>query len=428
MRTVEKRCDTRIVTRPFDVGGPRRVRVALEQGVLGLGVERRGRLVEHEHERFVAHEPARERELLPLPERDLHAFVPRGSELGVEPEREPLDDVVGTGAPDGGLDDGDARRAGRGRRDRRCRARGTRSGRSPGTRPPSRVRHSSAGNSVRSSPSTSMRPVVGRVELAHELHERRLARTVLSDDRDDGARGQVEGHVVEHEALGARIPERHVLEVDARRQAGREPARSACDVGGGGVVLEPGEPPRGVEPDPAQEPDLADGRADVLRQAAARGEHEEHRSPSVASSPSATNTIAPTYAAPKTVHASVCQTALHPPRRGDRLVPLLPCRAPLRRRASDPTPVTRTSLPGGAVVPSTNRCRASRLCGAPRSSAARSMPGRHEALITVGSANTTSSTSAGWIDASSDDRDDEPQRSSPSVEKIDMKRWSSANT
>ena len=42
------------------------------------------------------------------------------------------------------------------------------------------------------------------------------------------------------------------------------------------VVLEPGEATRAVEPDAAQEPDLADGRADVLRQPAPRREHEQH--------------------------------------------------------------------------------------------------------------------------------------------------------
>ena len=36
--------------------------------------------------------------------------------------------------------------------------------------------------------------------------------------------------------------------------------------------------------------------------------------PAGASSPSATKTIAPTYAAPNTAHASVCHSALHPPR------------------------------------------------------------------------------------------------------------------
>ena len=42
------------------------------------------------------------------------------------------------------------------------------------------------------------------------------------------------------------------------------------------VVLEPGQAPGAVEPDAAQEADLAHGGADVGRELAARGEHEEH--------------------------------------------------------------------------------------------------------------------------------------------------------
>jgi hypothetical protein len=45
--------------------------------------------------------------------------------------------------------------------------------------------------------------------------------------------------------------------------------------------------------------------------------------------------------------------------------------------------------------------RASRLSGAPRSSAARSTPGRHVEVSTVGSANSASSASSGWMDISS---------------------------
>ena len=90
-------------------------------------------------------------------------------------------------------------------------------------------------------------------------------------------------------------------------------------------------------------------------------------------------------------------------------------------------PVTRTSLPGGAVVARSNRCRASRLAGAPRSSAARSTPGRHVEAKTVGSANTTSSASAGWIDTSS--ATVTPSRKiQPHVENSDMYMWSSTNT
>src|SRR5262245_19531424 len=45
--------------------------VALEERVLGLGVERRSGLVEHEQQRLLAHEATRERELLPLAEAHL---------------------------------------------------------------------------------------------------------------------------------------------------------------------------------------------------------------------------------------------------------------------------------------------------------------------------------------------------------------------
>ena len=62
--------------------------------------------------------------------------------------------------------------------------------------------------------------------------------------------------------------------------------------------------------------------------------------------------------------------------------------------------VTRTSLPGGAVVARSKKWRARRLADAPRSSAARSTPGRQVDVSTVGRANTPSHASAGWIDTS----------------------------
>ena len=88
MRTVLKRCDTRMVMRPSSpCPRARRGGVALEQRVLGLGVERRGRLVEHQQQRLVAHEAAGQRELLPLAEGDLDAVGPGRAELGVEAGR-----------------------------------------------------------------------------------------------------------------------------------------------------------------------------------------------------------------------------------------------------------------------------------------------------------------------------------------------------
>ena len=86
MRTVEKRCETRIVMRPLPLssGAARRRGVALEQRVLRLRVQRGGRFVEHQQQRLIAHEAARQREFLPLAERQLHSVRPRRTQLRVE--------------------------------------------------------------------------------------------------------------------------------------------------------------------------------------------------------------------------------------------------------------------------------------------------------------------------------------------------------
>ena len=90
-------------------------------------------------------------------------------------------------------------------------------------------------------------------------------------------------------------------------------------------------------------------------------------------------------------------------------------------------PVTRTSLPGGALVPSANRCSASRLCRAYRSSTARSTAGRQVELRTGGTANTTSRISSGEMLASSTTVT--PTRTiQPIVLSSDMYMWSSTNT
>jgi hypothetical protein len=82
-------------------------------------------------------------------------------------------------------------------------------------------------------------------------------------------------------------------------------------------------------------------------------------------------------------------------------------------------PSTRTSFPAGAVVAIVNRWRASRENGAPRSCAARSTPGRHVDVSTVGSAKSVSSANAGWIDASSATVTPS-RRIHPAVENTDM--------
>ena len=144
MRTVEKRCETRIVMRPSRVLA-RRGGVALEQRVLGFGVERGGRFVEHQQQRPLAHEAARQRELLPLPERQLDAVRPRRPELRVESR--PAARSMTSSAPARPT----ARRTAASsssaarRRGRRCAARGTRSGRNPETRRRAAARQPSAG-------------------------------------------------------------------------------------------------------------------------------------------------------------------------------------------------------------------------------------------------------------------------------------------
>ena len=198
IRTVLKRCDTRIVMRPSARPRPsmpdaRRCRVPLEQRVLGLGVERRGRLVEHQQQRMIAHEAARQRELLPLAEAHFHALRPGRAELRLEP---------------GAAADPRRRRARRGRPPPTTAGSSSSRGTSPTptvcralnsnrkkswNAPASRDRHASAGMRASSTPSTRMRPLVGSVQPAQQLHERRLAGAVLADDRDDRAGRQIAG-------------------------------------------------------------------------------------------------------------------------------------------------------------------------------------------------------------------------------------------
>ena len=135
---------------------------ALEDGVLGLGVERGGRLVEDEDVGLLAHEGARERDLLPLAAGELDAVLEPAAELRVEPfgqtrRRAPS-------APpllDGALD---ARRRPPGAR--RCRGRRSRASVSwywlkSWKTTPMRRRRASSSHARRSRPSSRMRPSVG---------------------------------------------------------------------------------------------------------------------------------------------------------------------------------------------------------------------------------------------------------------------------
>ena len=428
MRTVEKRCETRIVMRPLlRRRAARRRGVALEQRVLGLGVERRRRLVEHEQQRRVAHEAARQRELLPLAERDLDAARPGRPELRVEARRQPRDDVAGAArARRPSTTAGSSSSRGTSPTPTVCRARNSKRKKSWNA-PASRARHSPAGTRASGAPSTRIAPDGRLVHLREQLDERRLARAVLADDRDDRARRQRQRHVVEHEPR--RCPGRRT-----RRARGGCRAASAAGTGRSrrrrerrGVVLEPGEAPRAVHPEAAQEADLADRGADVGRQPRARGEHQQHVAGRRARGRTRRRRPRRRTRAPKTAHASACHSA--EPQRAAATGPYQRSHA-ARRSATrrSPMPVTRTSLPGGAVVAIVNRCRASRLAGAPRSCAARSTAGRHVDVNTVGSANTREQQRApdGSTPAARSSR--RAAGSSRSVENSDMYMWSSTKT
>ena len=240
---------------------------------------------------MVAHEAAGERELLPLAEGHLDALRPGRAELRLQARRQPTDDVVGAGAADGRHDRGlvvqprhvaDAHGVAGPELEAEEVLERARQPRAPLVRG-----HAGQLDAVHQDPAG------GRlVELGEELHQRRLAGAVLADDGDDRAGGQLEIHIVQHQALGAGIGERDVLEADAVSEPRGHGQVGRCDQRGG-VVLEPGEAPGAVHPDAAQKADLADRGADVGGQARAGGEHQQH----VARRglrPDDTNTTAPT--------------------------------------------------------------------------------------------------------------------------------------
>ena len=155
---------------------------------------------------LVSHEPARQRQLLPLAEAHLDAIGPRRPELRVEAGGQARHDILRAGAVDGGhhrtliveprhvaqptvcpavnsnrKNPGTRRRAACATRRRAC--------------APTRRRRSRIATARR------------LVHFGEQLDERGLPRAVLADDRDDRAGGQIEIHVVEHEAIGARVCE-----------------------------------------------------------------------------------------------------------------------------------------------------------------------------------------------------------------------------
>src|SRR5439155_26917899 len=99
-----------------------------------------------------------------------------------------------------------------------------------------------------------------------KLHQRAFTGAVLADNSDHGAGSKFEAHVFEHPAGCTRISETNMFQADALRQSiwhGRVRVQRERRH----VILQPGETARAVQPDAAQETDLAHRRADVSREA-----------------------------------------------------------------------------------------------------------------------------------------------------------------
>ena len=191
------------------------------------------------------------------------------------------------------------------------------------------------------------------VELGEQFHQRRLACAVLADDGDDSAGGQFEIHIVQHEAIGPGISERDVLEADALGEAG-----------GHGQVGRRDERRR-------RSPRAR--RAVWRRPSRCRAGNRSRRPwrrcrPTSATRPPAPATRRPpTHGGPRTRRRPrrrrrrrkpprpACATQPNPngPPTPDRTSAPTPARRSVAKRS--PMPITRTSLPGVAVVAVVNR-------------------------------------------------------------------------
>ena len=149
-------------------------------------------------------------------------------------------------------------------------------------------------------------------------------------------------------------------------------------------------------------------------------------SPALPSRVTATNQTASAKPTPNTAHDSPFHAAVTQRARETGRYQRSHAVRRSRTRAG-PIPVTRTSLPGPAVVAVVNRWTASRWWTAARSSASRSAAGREDAVRTVGTAKSTSSSSAGSTEASSTSV--MPSRTSQaSMLSTDRYMWSSTKT
>ena len=202
---------------------------------------------------------------------------------------------------------------------------------------------------------------------------------------------------------------------------------SAVAVARRGVVLEPGQAPRAVEPDAAQEADLADGRADVRATAASPPRARAARRPAGARGRTTTNTTAPTYAAPKTAQPPRARrrspARAAPPARTSAPRPRAASRAQPRADAGDAHLLAGRRRGRGLEQvprePVVRRARAPRPRA--RRPAARSRSAPSAARTARAAAAPDGSTRAAPSATPS-------RRIQPQVENSDMYMWSSTNT
>ena len=266
------------------------------------------------------------------------------------------------------------------------------------------------------------------VELAEQLDQRGLAGAVLADDGDHRAgRQRAASTSSSTSAVGAGVGERHVLEPDAvgepvghrlvgvgRRARRRSPrARPAaasrparCRAGSRSRRRWRRCRPTAARPAASTSSTSPGGRVQARRPRTRRRRRRRRRRP------------------PR----RACARRRWPsgPRRPGRTSAPTPRGA--RRRARSPMPVTRTSLPGGAVVAMMNRWRASRSSGAPRSSALALDRRAATPRSARSAARTRRAGPAPGGSTSSRPTVTPSRRIQPQVENTDMYMWSSTKT
>ena len=242
--------------------------------MFGLRVQGRGGFVEHQQQRFVAHEAARQRELLPLAEAHLHALRPSGAELRLQAVRQRFHHVLGAGT---------FHRCGNGGRFVHAR-RVAQADRAAGRKLEAEEVLERAGEPFAPLHRGNTREVFaidenapggGFVHLGQELHQRRLASAVLAHQRHHRARRQFQIDVLEHERLRTRIGEGNAVQRDAFGDGVRRWSIGLLGLGRG-VVFQPRHALGAVHPDAAQEADFPHRGADVGGEAPASRKHQQH--------------------------------------------------------------------------------------------------------------------------------------------------------